>query len=864
MLKTLRKPFEQSPLQNGPKERYGQIFLIAFVTTCIFFLPFIIQDNGLFLFYGDYNVQQIPFYKLAHQAVRSGDIWWNWNTDLGVNFIGSYSFYLLGSPFFWLTIPFPNAWVPYLMMPLFALKFAVAAVTAYAFIRRFVKRPEFALIGGLLYAFSGFNVYNIFFNHFNDVVALFPLLLIALEEFVVNNRKGVFALTVALMAVVNYFFFFGQVVFLFIYFFVRCLSDDFTITLKKFLWLAFESLLGIALAAFLLLPSAMAIMDNPRTGEYLLGWDFLLYGNVQRYPLIFESFFFPPDIPARPNFFPDSNAKWSSVSAFLPLFSMAGVIAFLKDHKKHWIKYLLIVCLVMAFVPGLNSIFFMFNNAYYARWFYMPILVMALATVLSLENRRSSMKYGLAVTTVIIAIFSVIGLMPSYVDGEIQFGSLPPFPERFWGYVLIALACVVFTAFLIKFFWKHKLFPRLAALGVCVLTVAYSVMFIATGKQHSYSYEQVVDQGLYGAENINLPKEEGEWYRIDVYDGMDNYPMYWGLPTIQAFHSVVPGSVISFYTSIGVERGVASRPDISFVGLRGLTSVKYLFYDKNHENPPVLPGFEYYDEQNGFIILKNTSFVPMGYTYTNYVNKEQFDNYSESSRDRLLLNSIYLTDEQIQKYGNLLTHTEDNELPYTSDYDYLRDCQNRAAESASSFVTDQKGFTSNIHLSKENLVVFSVPYDKGWSATVNGQKVEVEEVNNGFVAVKAPAGDNVIRFEYTTPGLFMGLAISGAGVVILIAYLLLMRYLSKRNPNEYAVRPGYHRVYVDKLERLAAKDAYVSNILAKSDQLSLNAPSETPKSPTEGAQAPSPETPPESPSPAVEPEPEPPEDEESI
>ena len=140
---------------------------------------------------------------------------------------------------------------------------------------------------------------------------------------------------------------------------------------------------------------------------------------------------------------------------------------------------------------------------------------------------------------------------------------------------------MVFTAFLIKFFWKHKLFPRLAALGVCVLTVAYSVMFIATGKQHSYSYEQVVDQGLYGAENINLPKEEGEWYRIDVYDGMDNYPMYWGLPTIQAFHSVVPGSVISFYTSIGVERGVASRPDISFVGLRGLTSVKYLFYDKN-------------------------------------------------------------------------------------------------------------------------------------------------------------------------------------------------------------------------------------------------------------------------------------------
>lgn len=824
MLKSLNKPLSPSrSLADRPKERYLFIFVVAFVTTCLIFLPFVIQDNGLFLFYGDYNVQQIPFYKLAHEAVRSGNIWWNWNTDLGANFIGSYSFYLLGSPFFWLTIPFPNSWVPYLMAPLFALKFSIAAVTGYAFIRRFVKNPDYAVIGGLLYAFSGFNVYNIFFNHFNDVVAFFPLLLIALEEFVVNNRKGVFALTVGLMAVINYFFFAGQVVFLFIYFFVRCLSDDFTINLKKFLWLAFESLLGVALAAFLLLPSYLAIAGNPRTDQFLLGWNFLLYGNVQRYPLIFESFFLPPDIPARPNFFPDSNAKWSSVSAFLPLFSMAGVIAFFKDHKKHWIKYLLIVCCVMAFVPGLNSMFYMFNRAYYARWFYMPILIMALATVYSLENRRSSMKQGILITALFMALFAVIGIMPNYdSNGDVVFGELAPYPERLWGYILIGLACVFGTAFLLRFLWKHKLFPKIAALGVCVITLAYSIMFIATGKQHSYTYAQVVDQGLYGSEKIDLPQEEGEWYRIDIYDGMDNYAMYWGLPSIQAFHSVVPASVTSFYTSIGVERGVASRPEIKYVGLRGLTSVKYLFYDKDVDNKPTLPGFEYYDEQNGFVILENKYFVPMGYTYTKYVDKEQFDDFPKDSRDRLLLNSLYLTDEQIEKYGDLLTQSSDYELPYSNNYDYLSDCQNRAAEACYSFVTDNKGFTAKINLSRDNLVVFSVPYDEGWTATVDGQPVEIEEVNNGFMAVKVDAGsDKEIRFEYTTPGLFMGLAISGGAVIILIAYLVLMWYLSKRDPENYALRSGHHRIFVDKLDRIAAGDAYVGNILSRSDRLLL-------------------------------------------
>ena len=100
------------------------------------------------------------------------------------------------------------------MAPLLMLKFALTGVTGCAFLRRFVKNGHTAVFGGLLYAFSGFNLYNIFFNHFNEVVMLFPLLLIAMEELVVNRRRGLFALTVALCAIVNYYFFFGEVLFL--------------------------------------------------------------------------------------------------------------------------------------------------------------------------------------------------------------------------------------------------------------------------------------------------------------------------------------------------------------------------------------------------------------------------------------------------------------------------------------------------------------------------------------------------------------------------------------------------------------------------------------------------------------------------
>ena len=118
---------------------YWKVFLIALGAAALVFLPYVIMDYGYFLYYGDFNVQQIPFYQMCHDSILKGDVFWSWTTDLGANFIGSYSFYNLGSPFFWLTLPFPSEAVPYLMAPLLVLKFACAATTGYAFIKRFVK-----------------------------------------------------------------------------------------------------------------------------------------------------------------------------------------------------------------------------------------------------------------------------------------------------------------------------------------------------------------------------------------------------------------------------------------------------------------------------------------------------------------------------------------------------------------------------------------------------------------------------------------------------------------------------------------------------------------------------------------------------
>ena len=169
-------PYSLRP--TGRRERWHlKAFLLGFGVSVIFFLPFILYDQGYFLYYGDFNVQQVPFYQMIHDAIRSGNFFWSWTTDLGANTIGSYTFYLLGSPFFWLTLPFPSHAVPYLMGPLLMLKMGCASLTAYLYLKRYVRNQNTALIGAMLYAFSGYSIYNIFFNHFHEAIIFFPLLL---------------------------------------------------------------------------------------------------------------------------------------------------------------------------------------------------------------------------------------------------------------------------------------------------------------------------------------------------------------------------------------------------------------------------------------------------------------------------------------------------------------------------------------------------------------------------------------------------------------------------------------------------------------------------------------------------------------
>ena len=768
------------PLSLEPqyKERCcRRAFLYALVTAAIIFLPLVIWDKGYFFFFGDFNVQQIPFYKLAHEAIRTGDWRWNWYTDLGVNFIGSYSFYLIGSPFFWLTLPFPTEALPFLMAPLLVLKHACAAFTATLYCKRFVRNGNYAILAGLLYAFSGFAVYNIFFNHFHEAIVFFPLLLVGLEELIVNNRRGVFALAVAVNAFVNYWFFIGEVVFILLYFIVRACSPDWKITVKRFFWTAFESVVGLLLAMVLFLPSVMAIMGNPRTGmsELLNGWGLWVYWHNQLYPAIVSSAFFPPDLPSRPNLFPDRGAKWASLSAWLPLVSMCGVLAYLRA-KRDWLRRILLICFLFALVPAFNSLFVLLNNSYYARWYYMPVLLMALASVRALETPAIHLRRGFQWTaTLTMVITGIVAFTPQkFDDGSWKIG-LMKYPEMFAATTGIALVSLgVFWFVWGK--WRGKgeaVFTRVTTVAVCGVSAVYAIAFLGMGRAHSDDGDYLRQTALQGRYELEL--DDSVFARADIYDGIDNQGMFWHIPNIQTFHSIIPASIMEFYPKVGVKRDVSSKPETKYYQLRSLLSVRWLFVKEEEAEQELMPGYSLYATQLGHNIYENDHFIPMGFTYDYYITRSELEQVDKDRRATVMLRTLVLEDNDARQYTDLLEHMERTSYETMNGADYYADCENRRETAAYFFQPDNQGFAARIRLMRDNLVFFSVPYDKGWKATVNGRETQIVKSNIGFMAVAAPAGDCDIRFTYMPPGLTAGLGVTLFGAVLLAVYLLWFR-----------------------------------------------------------------------------------------
>ena len=336
--KILRQP-------NIPVSGPAVAFLFNLAAGLVSFLWTIIAEGGLFSLAGDFNSQQITFAMAANEAIKSGNVIWDWSLDLGSNFIGGMSFYILGNPSFWVSLLFPAKYFMYVVGWLYLLKYAFAGLFSYYYLERLVKHKETAVIGSMLYAFSGYTNEALLFYHFHDVVVWFPLLLITFDDLVKKGKRGPFIFAVCINAVVNYFFFVGEVLFVIAYYGLKYLVPAFKKYIRRLPRIIIESVTGVMIGAVLLLPSFIFTIQNPRVENDYTGSNSLVFSG-ERYLYILKGLIFPGEMMSHQSAVIKNN--FSSCCAYLPVVGMVLVIAFFMLHKKHWLNRMLKFCLLMV------------------------------------------------------------------------------------------------------------------------------------------------------------------------------------------------------------------------------------------------------------------------------------------------------------------------------------------------------------------------------------------------------------------------------------------------------------------------------------------------------------------------------------
>ena len=743
--------------QDEKKCRYIGLLrciIIGLITAGCTFGYFLINNKGALTICADFDEQQLTFAQAVWNMTRyANGGQWCWNLDLGTSVIGGFGFYNLGSPFYWIFLVFPKGSFPYLAGFLYILKYTVACAAAYTYLSLFRSVPyrkntDYALIGALLYAFSGFQTVNLEFFHFHDVVAFFPLLLWGIETIDDKSKRPFFVLSIFLNCLVNYFFFIQEVIFMCIYFIFRFWGVQVRLFLWKMLICILCGILGVGMAGVLFLPSILYIMGNTRS-DMALYLSKLAYDSRELLYLL-KGILLPGDAMRENSAIMKTN--WLSTSCYLPLFGMSCVIAFLRK-SRNWLQKLIVLLLCISFFPVMHSGFLLFT-AVYQRWWYMLILVMALATMIVLEKPDEyEMSFGIWVYLIITTVYY---LCVTNIAWNSNKDPIVFFPDRFGYFFIIAVSGILFIDLLRRLRRSSFYMFLICAMICCAVTTGLTLSYYrddANTKKYMKKYKSAM--------NLKVIDDQ---YR---YNSTENvYTLTSEAAGIGAFSSTIENSSHEFDKLLDVYALNSSRERAKIPGIAQLLGGKYeITTDKNAGN--------IVDKITGkgkkLYVTEGDAF-PIGFVQDKYLFANELVALPQEQRGIALAHAAVILSSDENKIRSCMDHIDVEAIDYEKDIvDLIRKAEKN---SVSDFQRDAHGFQCTSDFDLDKILYFSVPNDAGWTAKIDGQVTDIID-SGGMMLLKVPAGAHSIEFSFQTPGLTAGIIISVLSWVLFAIFLLV-------------------------------------------------------------------------------------------
>lgn len=633
-----------APMQNKSVTKqtfikYTGLFLLI---AGIIYASFFIQGKT-FIWDGDGFHQHYPFYReyltILRNFFETGN-WqsWDWNIGLGQDTLLTYGYYVVGDPFVYLGLLFPEGSEELAFHFIMFVRLWTAGMSFLFYARKMSLSYASALSASIMYTFSHYVIYNVvrhpFFIH---PMIFFPLLALGVEK-IFRKESGVFfSLMIAVSAASNFYFFYMLTWMIFLYALIRYRSLVSTKGLKVFFkWFGYFLgfyLIGVMISAVIFMPMVFGFLNSSRSAGLppISMWIYPIY----YYGLLLLNSITPGTI------------YWTVGG-----FSVVGLLSlpFLAKRRefKPGLFWGLIILGVLLLFPFFGSLMNGMSGPYNRFTFVLPFY-MALATAYFIDNQEKLATIDLTWMRRLLLMFSILYLGASIVTSEYIFYLTP-----------VGIGWLVYLSTQKRF--THQIRPmrfKQLMLGFIILNMTTNALnfYLPFGKNAMGAMEDygTIDEAyadVFDGVEKNLPDDD--IYRLGV-SSKDNHVRnqyaYLDVPGTNSYASLTNDAVADFSRMIESSQFQIIQPLRNGIDDRRIANqalgIQYIVTDA--ENAAYLPA-DYainpdLSDENGILVAETENEAPFAYVETDSVLRSDLKDLHPVQRESLLADSVIVEND---------------------------------------------------------------------------------------------------------------------------------------------------------------------------------------------------------------------------
>ena len=794
---------------QSPDVRALCFLFLLLSASCSFIFRDYLYGNDLMIFNdigSDTWQQYIMNYTSIVNHLRDGSFsLWDFNNGLGIN---QFNFNLF-DPFLMLlygvgVVLGPAHMLLYINV-IQILKIMVAAFAFYWFLSQFSFSVPSKMITSYAYALNGFLLVWGQHYQFGTVVIYFPLMLLFCEKFIQKKKgKALFPVMVFLCGIYSVYFTYMCLAATGLYLLFRILMLDgltWKERIQRFLLGCAEMIMGVGMSLVVFLPMAEVLLDVSSRlesdGTGLL--DFLrqcFTPYSRKFYLSMLKRMFSSNLqngyglakgPQQyvMNYYEDPVLFCSTLAVFLNVQFLAVLRkADMTKRAKRVLYGVAALILVGTALPVGGTVFNYFTLPT-QRYTFVLMTVFLLLMAWMWDYMRKGGKLNLVL---ILAVTALIGW--AYWCGYEQAG----FQEYRTNILILTVTGILTAVCLTLLCFLKDTQIRNVILGVMGVVLVVNVVSeggtnyqnrVTMKKtdvpaevmvQETQRYEEMRtsdDKEIKYRAEIEKPQDFfREMYRVDLADCLnylkENDPTFYrvekdyisgtvsmdssgqGYRGISTYNSVMNGNVKEFVETCYPELFFADHNHYTFWNnvddnwLAAFLGVKYIL---SGNGEPDETKYKLLDQVGSLYIHENVLDAQTAHFYTQDISEESLKELcTEENREELLGEAIALEDG--------------TEIGDASEIQTLKSEEQETAEQNSSVTLDapQKDsvVTGSVHAEADGYALFMIPYEKGWSLTIDGEKAELLRGDIGFLACEVPEGDHTILLTFEAPGLKAG------------------------------------------------------------------------------------------------------------